>query len=336
MISDECNFLIISDIHLGGPEPFYGTFLRFLHVLREKLETNVDFRNTFRCLIINGDLFDLMVGNFQKLSRNYLQIYRLLGQIQNRFGKRIINLLGNHDVPVWGDFNSRFLKRKQKFISGFNRQNFPGTFLGTNNVGQYVLLKKNGNNPWDLILTDSLELIKKQVTGGDMNIFILHGHQFLPNTKVGGPIWSLMLKFPAIVKTALNFLLSRSLSKHNKVSDQEPERQEKTTVISKGLVDCKGIPVPKHKLRDFIRPDYNGEITNYLSKNQELSNIAYFIYGHTHRGGTSVIEFNKRPLHIINAGAWIDSDPCFIEVHASSKISFNVFQKGRQRLIDFW
>ena len=127
--------LVLSDVHLGSLDSERDLFIQFLKDL-----VNGKFGNDVQALIILGDFIDLCTDIPETLlKRNKVQvIFKLLTDIKKEMN--FIYVLGNHEIPISGDYDEKFNRRKEKFINKFRNSNFNELF-SEENLCQYVILK---------------------------------------------------------------------------------------------------------------------------------------------------------------------------------------------------
>ena len=80
--------LIVSDVHIGASKVESLLFEYFLDeiISRENLET----------FIVNGDFFDIVMMDYDKIVRTYSNIFYKMDQIKNKFKNQFLCTLGNH------------------------------------------------------------------------------------------------------------------------------------------------------------------------------------------------------------------------------------------------
>ncbi|MFX1451104.1 MAG: metallophosphoesterase, partial [Promethearchaeota archaeon] len=181
MSKNEPIILVTSDIHLGSLDCEIDLFIQFLkEILDGKFGSNI------QALIILGDFIDLCMDVPKTLLRRekIQEIFSLLLDIKNL--TNLVFVIGNHEIPVTGDYDEKFTRRKFKFLMKFGKSEFNELF---NNelYCQYLLLKK-WNNEDALLLYDTREQIESNPTrlikikgldlDGDYNCFMTHGYQF--------------------------------------------------------------------------------------------------------------------------------------------------------------
>ena len=220
---DKPMVLVVSDVHLGACWSFYEEFIEFLKEIYEK---KTEFKN-IGAIIINGDFFDLCADSYKNLSQRhkYRIIYDFLNKISNQ-DIPIIFTLGNHEIPITGNYERWFSWRKKKFIRKFRKElkkeNFDITFLKREHFCQYIILQiaKKGEHKgkWELVLYDSkkdilnrensIEIVPLKRHFADYNIdhnykfLFAHGYQFdlELHRKIAAPIWKFCINSPRFLK----------------------------------------------------------------------------------------------------------------------------------------
>ena len=102
--------LVVSDIHLGSLDSEEDLFIQFLRKIN-----NGEFGNELKVLIILGDFIDLCTDTPKTLlEREQIQeILTLLLEIKRNI--YVIFVLGNHEIPVTGDHDEKFKRRREKY-----------------------------------------------------------------------------------------------------------------------------------------------------------------------------------------------------------------------------
>lgn len=212
-INENSMVLVVSDIHLGALKAKHDQFKDFLNAIINKINTNNEFKKNFRALIILGDFFDLITDSYKDISENYKAIFDLLDKLQTKKIYVIITL-GNHDICVIGNYDRKFNKRKRKLIKNFKKKNFKWAFLKDENFWQFIFLRKDKNEEWELALFDSInnaieettfkKKIKRKIplnikvpssVDKDYNCLLTHGYQFDPNLTNFAPIWCFGIEY---------------------------------------------------------------------------------------------------------------------------------------------
>ena len=196
MFENNPMIIIISDVHLGGGENHPEEFIKFLTLILHKIENNKKFRKNFRALLILGDFFDVLLSTYENISKNHTQIFEILDKICHKgiiFGET----LGNHEIPVNGDYNKAFLKRKQDLFREFKQQAgeiFNYSFMQQQHFCQYMKLTSDpGSKKWVLSYHDTkksflnfnhspriFDLGNAKINSPNPQMMFSHGYQFTP------------------------------------------------------------------------------------------------------------------------------------------------------------
>ena len=130
----------------------------FIQFLRSII--NGEFGEELQALIILGDFIDLCMDVPERiLKRKKIQeIFTLLLDIKKSIN--LIFVLGNHEIPVTGDYDEKFKRREQKFLLKFKNSDFSELF-NEELYCHYLLLKKLNSEDM-LLLYDSREQIESK------------------------------------------------------------------------------------------------------------------------------------------------------------------------------
>ena len=180
MVELRPKILVVSDLHLGSLDSERDLFIQFLNDI-----VNGEFGDELQALIILGDFIDLCTDIPETLMKRekVQEILTLLLEIKKK--KNIIYVLGNHEIPVTGDYDKKFNRRKEKFLAKFKSNNFNELF-NEEIICQYVIIKKWDNSDMILMYTsrDQIEnnpINKIKIEGLDLDedyrCFMLHGYQ---------------------------------------------------------------------------------------------------------------------------------------------------------------
>ncbi|MFX0071939.1 MAG: metallophosphoesterase, partial [Candidatus Hermodarchaeota archaeon] len=204
--------IIVSDIHLGALKARLDLFYLFL----EKID-NGGFGNDLQALIIVGDFFDLCTDTPDSLfnTPETIKIIKKLSKIRDKVD--IVFILGNHEIPVTGNFNRKFRKRKKKFLKKLSIGEIDD-LIENNLVCQYAILRTYQGKT-TILLYDSIKQIhnkyieKIEIKGmrleDGFQSFITHGYQYDSGTSrfFAGILWSLLINSESmIIKDIFNYL----------------------------------------------------------------------------------------------------------------------------------
>ena len=337
--------LIVSDIHLGSLDCERDLFIQFLRSI-----INGEFGNDLQGLIILGDFIDLCTDTpAALLKREKVQeIFTLLLQIKSNLN--LIFVLGNHEIPVIGDYDEKFERRKKKFLNKFKDSNFNELFKD-DLYYQYILLTKWNNedmllmyNSRDKIENQPLKIVK--VDGLDLDndykCLMTHGYQFDNNIYrfFVGQIWkSLISNNKFEVKETYDYFWNEVIKNARKIKPirfeemkEDLAKLKKKTIESMdslfsdlNILEFNLIKANMRVLKKWERaskPDYyHNEIKRFLvNEEYNFSKINHVIYGHSHRKGITNITINDRKIEIINDGAWQHVQPSYVEIHCKGNI----------------
>ena len=196
--------IVVSDIHLGALKARLDLFYSFL----EKIDAG-GFGNDLQVLLIVGDFFDLCTDTPDSLlnTQETIKVIKKLIDIMDKM--KVIFILGNHEIPVTGNFNRKFRKRKKKFLKKF-QIGVVNNLFKEKSFCQYAILRKYEGKTM-LLLYDSIKQIynksinKIEIKGIELKdrfqSFITHGYQYDSNLNrfLAGILWSLLINSDSMV-----------------------------------------------------------------------------------------------------------------------------------------
>ena len=325
--------LIISDTHLGAMKSKY----ELLYIFLDKINSGAYGAN-LKALIFLGDAFDLIMASPKKICEflNFRNIFLLLDDIQQN-GIDIYFTPGNHEIPIWGNQDTNFKKRKEKllrkFEKAFQKNNIPWNILNPLHVCQYLVIDKNTQN-LQITCYDMLEEIIKSTPISDSNIYpviwngnisnfralLSHGHQTDPIEIIANPFWGIGLHFPNVLKRFGNIIWN-GIIKGGYISRWKRDRKTKKGHIDKNFKldedSTRKILITSRFSKEIIKSSRN--IVLHLLEKMGVSNIrdftlklndkldegsqrkiTHFIYGHTHKED----KFNACNITVLNSGSW--------------------------------
>jgi len=346
--------LIASDIHLGSLDSERELFIQFLKDI-----INGEFGEEIQALIILGDFIDLCMDVPERiLKREKIQeIFTLLLDIKKQIN--LIFVLGNHEIPVTGDYDEKFKRREYKFLRKFKNSDFSELFK-QELYCQYLILKK-WNDEDMLLLYDSRDQIegnpikKIKVEGLDLNsdygCFMTHGYQF--DSAIYrffvGQIWkSLISNNKFEVKETYDYFWNEVIKDGRKIKPITfiQMKQELATLKNMSLDSINSLfselsnlefNLIKTNMRIMTKweraanPDYYfDEIKEFLEDDEyDFSKINYVIYGHTHHSGISYGNINNQKVEIINDGSWQHMHPSYVEIVSKGKLNLKSYKNNK-------
>lgn len=353
---DEINpkILIASDVHLGSLDSERDLFIQFLRKI-----VNGEYGNEIQTLIIMGDFVDLCTDIPEALlKREKIQeIFTLLLEIKKKM--KLIYILGNHEIPVTGDYDKKFIRRKNKFLAKFRNTQFNEFFTeDTFYFCQYAILKNWNNNDMILMYTsrdqveeDSINTLKIEGLNldEDYRCLILHGYQFDGDIYrfFVGQIWKSLIsnnKFEIketydyfwneIIKNGRKIRpITYEIMKDELVKLKNMSRESINVLFSElSILEFNLIKANMRVMKKWQRaskPDYYyDEIKKFLEDdNYDFSKINHIVYGHSHHSGMAYGNINNQRVEIINDGAWQHVQPSYVEVLSKGRLNLRAFPK---------
>ena len=345
MVELKPKILVVSDIHLGSLDSEKDLFIQFLNRI-----INGEFGNELQAFMILGDFIDLCTDLPRTLlSRKKIQeIFKLLLEIKKKMN--LVFLLGNHEIPVTGNYDKKFERRKEKFLSKFSNSNFKELF-DNELYYQYALLKKDDTDN-RLFLYNSREQIEnnpvKKVKiinldlDSDYRCFMVHGYQFesaLYRFFVG-QLWKSLIKSDKFeVKETYDYFWNLIIKNGRKIKpvDFEDMKEELAKLKGESIetmdtvfselsnLEFKFYKTQMRVMKSYQRankPDFFlDEIKEFLEDEDfDFSKINHLIYGHFHYKDISTATINQQQVEVINAGSWQHMQPSYIEICNEGKI----------------
>ena len=342
--------LVVSDIHLGALKSELDLFQKFLTDINKG-----EFGNDLQALIILGDFFDLCTDNSSTLLNNkqIQNILKILNKI--RIEKNVVFVLGNHEIPVTGDYDEKFNRRKIKFLERFKIGIIDDLF-NDNIFCQYIFLKKFDNYD-SILLYDSIEHVfdgyinKIIINGLDLDnnyeCIMTHGYQFDNELFrfLAGIIWSYLIKSDDMnVKESFDYLWNIIIKGDQKVQDSEfnvmldqlpglKDQEPQTIHDSFSEYNKYHFDFTKLYMRILEKWEETSKYEYYIDgirdflkdNNHNLMNINHMIYGHSHKWNNSEENFNNHQISIINDGAWQHITPTYVRIFSKGKMKINEF-----------
>jgi UDP-2,3-diacylglucosamine pyrophosphatase LpxH len=345
---------VVSDIHLGSLDCERELFLRFLKDI-----VNGIYGNNLQALIILGDFIDLLTDTTKTLLKREKIQEILTTLIEIKRKSNVIILLGNHEIPVTGDYDEKFKRRKVRFLKRFEMSDFKELFE-SEYCGQYLVLKKC-NNEDSLLLYDERNQIgadpinQVKIHGLDLDndyeCLMTHGYQFDGDVYrfFVGQIWkSLITNNSFEVKETYDYFWNYIIKNGRKIKpityqmmklELAKLKNKSVELIETQLSELSNLEfnLIKANMRVLKRwhhaskPDYYfDEIKAFLEdENYELSKITHLIYGHSHHSGIAYGVINNRRVEIINDGAWQHVKPSYVEILSEGTLKLRSFSNFR-------
>ena len=343
--------LVISDIHLGSLDCEKDQLIQFLRKI-----LNDEFGKDLKALLILGDFIDLCTDIPKSLlQREKIQeILALIIEIKKKL--KVVFVLGNHEIPVTGDYDEKFKRRKQKYLRRFEDSIFAELFA-EEDYCQFLLLKKVNNedmlllydtrdqiedNPAHKIRIDGLELEE------DYRCIMTHGYQFDGDVYrfFVGQIWkSLIANRKFEIKETFDYFWNEVIKNGRKI------KPITFNMMVKELANLKNVTLESLKtvfseLRTLefnlimanmrvikkwehaSKPDYYfGEIKRFLEDEEyDLSQINHLIYGHSHHKEVYNGTVNSHPIEIVNDGSLQHTKPSYVEIFKKGKIYLKTYE----------
>ncbi len=342
MSENKPKILIVSDLHLGSLDSERDLFIQFL-----KRVINGEFESELQAFIVLGDFIDLCTDLPRTLlkRKKTQEIFKLLLELKEKM--KIVFLLGNHEIPVIGDYDEKFERRKMKFLMKFRNSNFKELF-NYELYYQYSLLRNN-----TLFLYNSREQIednpvkKVKIEGLDLNsdyrCFMAHGYQFESEVYrfFVAQFWNGLLSSTKFeIKESYDFFWNQVIRNGRKIKPIRFKQMKaelaklKNKSIKSIDAEFSGLNILefnfiKNSMRVMkkweraSKPAYFlNEIKEFLEDDDyDLSKINHVVYGHSHMKGISNKIINNHQVSIINSGAWQHIQPSYVEICRKGKMN---------------
>jgi len=337
--------LVASDVHLGSLDCERDLFIQFL-----KRIINGEFGNELQAFIILGDFIDLCTDLPRTLLKRekVQEIFTLLLEIKKKM--KLVFLLGNHEIPVTGDYDEKFERRKKKFLIKFRNSNFKELF-NDELYYQFMLLKR-WNNEDMLLMYNSREQLennpinKVKVEGLDLDsdyrCFMAHGFQF--DSEIYrffvGQLWkSLISNNKFEVKETYDYFWNEIIKNGRKIKPiRFVDMKEELAKLKNKSIESMDAVFSELNILEFnlikanmrimkkwqhaSKPDYYlDEIREFLEDDKyDFSKINHLIYGHSHNKEISFATINNLQVEVINDGSWQHIQPSYVEICNKGKI----------------
>ncbi|MFX0104220.1 MAG: metallophosphoesterase [Candidatus Hodarchaeota archaeon] len=345
--------LVVSDNHLGSLDSEKDLFIQFLSKI-----INGEFGNELQVLIILGDFIDLCTDIPEALlKREKIQeILSLLFQIKNKMS--LILILGNHEIPITGDYDEKFQRRKRKFLIKFENS-IVSELFDNDFIGQYIILKK-WNNEDMLLLYNSQDQIeenpinKLRIDGLDLDrdyrCLMTHGYQFESDIFrfFVGQVWKSMISSNNFeIKETFDYFWNEVIKNGRKIKPitfkvMKAELAKLKNISLESIdtlfselsnLEFKLIKTNARLMKKWERAKkldyYFEEIKEFLENDDyDFSKVNHLIYGHSHNKGVYNGIINGHPIEIVNDGSWQHTEPSYVEILHQGKLKLKVFSKN--------
>lgn len=330
--------IVLSDAHLGASKS--QSFLLYEFLLKIN---NKQYDKDVKALIILGDFFDVCMDNCEDIQRefSYLlnEISKLLTQIP------VVFSLGNHEIKVTGNNETKFQKRKSEFIDEFQDPPFNGK-----TIGQYINIRRSRTvrDNLEIVIYNSLKsfdknhkpietfLIDNPIDNGKkFSCLLTHGHQLestLTLWFVGGLVWGrLIKKRDRIYKKFMDFLWNSLISGEVSISNLN-KRDIKYLIKKENLSKRKAIKYRRNlkHIREWELRKIEKRNEKYLKKAKKLlrkkdrdDKLTHFVFGHSHTTMTEkelkIKKRIKKTFGFYNPGSWQKIErPTYLEIGLDS------------------
>jgi UDP-2,3-diacylglucosamine pyrophosphatase LpxH len=347
--------LVVSDVHLGSFNIKEDLFIQFLnHII------NGEFGNELQVLIILGDFIDLCTENPRTLMKRTKtqEILSLLLEIKRKLN--LVFLLGNHEIPVIGNYDKKFESRKKKYLNKFNdseikKYGFEELF-DNELYYQFIILRKLNNKDM-LLFYNSREQIENnpiteiQIKGLDLDsnyrCLMVHGHQFESELYrfFVGQLWKSLIRSNKYeVKETYDYFWNQIIKSGRKIKGISFEQMKeelaelKGTSVEKMDEDFSELSITEFKfykaqmrvMKRYQRVTkihhFLDEITEFLEDERyDLAKINKVIFGHFHYKAQTTATINQQQVEIINDGTWQYIPPSYLEICNNGRIYLKSF-----------
>lgn len=345
MSENKPKILVVSDVHLGSFGSERDLFIQFL-----KRVINGEFGSELQVFIILGDFIDLCTDLPRTLlkRKKIQEILKLLLELKEKM--KLVFLLGNHEIPVTGDYDEKFERRKKKFLIKFKHTKFNELF-DFELYCQYLLLKKYDNEDMLLMYNSREQLennpIKKVKIEGldldsDYRCFMAHGHQFEGEVYMllVAQMWkSLISSNKFEVKETYDYFWNQIIRNGRKIKPIRFEQMKEELAKLKGksiksidtvfselnILEFNFLKASMRVMKKWKRASkpayFLKEIKKFLEDDDyDFSKINHVVYGHSHYKEISYATINNQQVEVINDGSWQLFQPSYVEICAKGKM----------------
>jgi UDP-2,3-diacylglucosamine pyrophosphatase LpxH len=342
--------LVVSDVHLGSFNIEEDLFIQFLNRI-----INGEFGNELQAFIILGDFIDLCTDLPRTLlkRKKVQEILTLLLEIKKKMN--LVFLLGNHEIPVVGNYDKKFELRKKKYLNKFKIGEFKKygfeELFNDDLYHQFIILKKCDNKDM-LLFYNSREQIennpitKIQIKGLDLDpnyrCLMIHGHQFESELYrfFVGQLWKSLIRSDKFeVKETYDYFWNQIIKSGRKIKGISFEQMKKELAELKGtsveeidsefselsVIEFKFYKAQMRVMKGYQRETkihhFLDEITDFLEDERyDLAKINKVIFGHFHYKAQTIATINKQQVEVINDGTWQYMPPSYLEICNNGRI----------------
>ncbi|MFX1456255.1 MAG: metallophosphoesterase [Promethearchaeota archaeon] len=342
--------LVISDVHLGSFNIKEDLLIQFLNRI-----INGEFGNELQALIILGDFIDLCTDLPRTLMKrkDVQEILTLLLEIKKKIN--LVFLLGNHEIPVVGNFDKKFESRKRKYLNRFTIEKYKKygfeELFNDKLYYQYILLKKHSNKDMLLFYNSRDHIENNPVTeihikglnlDPNYRCFMIHGHQFESELYrfFVGQLWRSLIKSDKFeVKETYDYFWNQIIKNGRKIKGITFEQMKEELAILKGKSleeinrDFSELSVPEFKFykaqmrvmkryqRESKINPFIDEIKDFLEDERyDLTKIDKVIFGHFHYKAQTTAIINQKQVEVINDGTWQFMPPSYLKIGTKGRI----------------
>ncbi|MHA2473137.1 MAG: metallophosphoesterase, partial [Promethearchaeota archaeon] len=344
MVEINPKILVVSDVHLGSFNIKEDLFIQFLNGI-----INGEFGNELQTFLILGDFVDLCTDLPRTLMerKKVQEILTLLLEIKKKIN--LVFLLGNHEIPVVGNYDKKFESRKKKFLNKFTIDKFKKygfeELFDSELYYQYAILRKYNNKDM-LLFYNSREQIENnpvtelQIKDLDLNpnyrCLMVHGHQFESELYrfFVGQLWKSLIRSDKYeVKETYDYFWNHIIKNGRKIKGITFEKMKEELAILKGKSvegidsDFSELSVPEFKfyktqmrvMKGYQRESkinpFIDEIKEFLEDDKyDLAKINKVIFGHFHYKAQTTATINQKQVEITNDGTWQFVPPSYLEI----------------------
>jgi UDP-2,3-diacylglucosamine pyrophosphatase LpxH len=275
------------------------------------------------------------------------EILTLLLEIKKKMN--LVFLLGNHEIPVTGNYDNKFESRKKKFLDKFKEDEFKKygfeELFDDELYYQFIILKRLNNKDM-LLFYNSREQIAKnpiaevQIKGLDLDpqyqCLMVHGHQFESDLYrfFVGQLWKSLIKSDKFeVKETYDYFWNQIIKNGRKIKGisfeqmkeelaklkEKPVEEMDRDFSELSILEFKFYKAQMRVMKRYQRVSeiyhFLDEIKDFLEDERyDLTKINKVIFGHFHYKAQTNTTINKQQVEIINDGTWQFMPPSYLEI----------------------